>query len=543
MSDVDADPLPTKPAGIPEEQPTEPSPPSSDEPGSSAEEKGGAKSEETCCSKYCSIPPPKLLVLGCWVSFTSLTTYGMQDTILNIPAEVLQNVTEMSFREHYQERIGPQRERALWGAIVAALALGAVVGSMFAIPLADRFGRKNVLIYLANLVVLLGSAVMLTAHYWFAFELLILGRFILGVSIGISTTVLPMYLVEISPIAVRGFMASLHGVANNVAGAVGMILGLPMFLGNSNYWGLLLAFQGTFALLQICTGKWCPESPQYLYLSCKRENSALEIVATYDPDNVAALRRKWDRENRMATKLGSKLGCSGPLRQALILAALIGATRSFSGVTTWNTYSSNLLISEGASERWGQTLGLISQVVTVFTSLLNSFIIDHAGRRVCFLGGLLTTNLVWVLVFILGATENVLHHASWSEDIRLFSLEFVFSVVHPALSANCAWFLASELVPESVRARVQGFSMVCLWAVYLITSLVYPVMVLQLASYTILILFIIPSSFIWVYLFCYLPETSMKSVTDVFRQVAAGVDEEISVTESSSVDEKQGKEN
>ena len=63
--------------------------------------------------------------------------------------------------------------------------------------------RKGGLL-LNNILMLLGGLLMLGSKYAGSFEMLIAGRFFIGVNAGINAGISPMYLTEISPVALRG---------------------------------------------------------------------------------------------------------------------------------------------------------------------------------------------------------------------------------------------------------------------------------------------------------------------------------------------------
>ena len=79
--------------------------------------------------------------------------------------------------------------------IVSIFAAAAVFGSFFCGPLCDRYGRKTI-IALSSVLCLLGGIVFASAPN---FALLVLGRLICGLSIGISSFVVPTYIAEIAP--------------------------------------------------------------------------------------------------------------------------------------------------------------------------------------------------------------------------------------------------------------------------------------------------------------------------------------------------------
>lgn len=71
-------------------------------------------------------------------------------------------------------------------------------------------------------------------------EILILGRLIIGYNCGLNTTLVPMYLLEISPLTLRGGLGTVSQVGVTVGMLLSQILGLPIILGTKDGWPYLL---------------------------------------------------------------------------------------------------------------------------------------------------------------------------------------------------------------------------------------------------------------------------------------------------------------
>lgn len=84
--------------------------------------------------------------------------------------------------------------------------IGAIIGSMIAGSLGDRYGRKSILIVSAVLFFLsaLGSALPSS------FSLLIAARLVGGFGIGIASVLAPLYISEFSPANIRGRLVALY---------------------------------------------------------------------------------------------------------------------------------------------------------------------------------------------------------------------------------------------------------------------------------------------------------------------------------------------
>src|SRR6266498_3869020 len=86
------------------------------------------------------------------------------------------------------------------GAIGSALAAGSVVGSIIAGPVSDKIGRRDSIMF-ACFWWLIGTAVQTAVN---GFGMLIAGRILNGVCVGITSSQVPVYLAEIAKKEKRG---------------------------------------------------------------------------------------------------------------------------------------------------------------------------------------------------------------------------------------------------------------------------------------------------------------------------------------------------
>ena len=100
--------------------------------------------------------------------------------------------------------LSAEMQEAVVAVTVAAAALAAMAGG----PMSDLVGRKPTLI-VASVVFTVGSVVIGIAwHAW----LLLIGRFVVGIGVGLAAMAVPMYLAELAPAKMRGKMV----VVNNL---------------------------------------------------------------------------------------------------------------------------------------------------------------------------------------------------------------------------------------------------------------------------------------------------------------------------------------
>ena len=81
---------------------------------------------------------------------------------------------------------------------------------------------------------------MIASKYADTYFLLILGRFIIGINSGLNAGIAPMYLSEISPVALRGSVGTVYQLVITISIFISQVLGMKGVLGNEEGWPFLL---------------------------------------------------------------------------------------------------------------------------------------------------------------------------------------------------------------------------------------------------------------------------------------------------------------
>lgn len=119
-------------------------------------------------------------------------------------------------------------------------------------------------------------------------ELLILGRFLVGLASGITTTCLPMYLSEIAPLQLRGTLAVFCSMGITGGVVVGQIFSLQEVFGTRDLWHYALSFQLLFLVVCTLPYRMFPESPKYLYsITSDRSGAMRELKKLCDTSDMA----------------------------------------------------------------------------------------------------------------------------------------------------------------------------------------------------------------------------------------------------------------
>jgi len=127
---------------------------------------------------------------------------------------------------------------------------------------------------LNNVLVFAAAVMMGAAKAAGSYEMLIFGRFLIGVNSGLNAGLAPMYLAEIAPVHLRGAVGTVYQLVITISILLSQLFGLGSVLGTPDMWPLLLSLTVLPAVFQLATLPICPESPKYTLLNCGKELEA-----------------------------------------------------------------------------------------------------------------------------------------------------------------------------------------------------------------------------------------------------------------------------
>lgn len=283
----------------------------------------------------------------------------------------------------------------------------ASLGSLPAAALADRIGRRRLLLAVATLGFAATALAALAPGFWWYVALVALARPFL-------TTL----------IAVAGVVAAEESRSRGRAGAVGLIAA-AYGLGS----GIVALGRGLL-----------PGSPSF------RVVTAFALV----PLLLVPLLARGAREPRIAVGRTRSQGLPGALprhlrRRVLLLAVLVGAVAVVTGpgFTYLFVYGEQVL---GASPLQVSLLVLAAGPIGLVGIVLGRWGADHVGRRVTAASALVGTGLAVAVAYAGG--------------FRALAVGYLATILLAGAFAPAQGTLTAELVPTSVRATVAGWQTV-----------------------------------------------------------------------------------
>uniref|UniRef100_A0A8C3SPC5 Solute carrier family 2, facilitated glucose transporter member 5 n=1 Tax=Chelydra serpentina TaxID=8475 RepID=A0A8C3SPC5_CHESE len=221
-----------------------------------------------------------LLAVTLLASFGSSLLYGYNLAVVNSPAVHIKAFYNATWSQRYGRSPSQELLTVMYSLTVSVFALGGLVGSFPVGMLVTRYGRNGTLVR-STLLVFLAGVLMGFSRSLGSPEMVIAGRFVTGLHSGICLSVVPMYLGEIAPKNLRGFLGLVPSIFICLGVFSAQVLGLPELLGEDGYWPLFLSLVVIPALLQLLLLHWFPESPRYLLIEKNDVQGATDALRRF----------------------------------------------------------------------------------------------------------------------------------------------------------------------------------------------------------------------------------------------------------------------
>ncbi|CAA6669581.1 unnamed protein product [Spirodela intermedia] len=330
------------------------------------------------------------------------------------------------------------------GLQVSGSLYGALIGSSLAFTVADFLGRRRELLT-ASMLYLFGA--LLTA---FApnFPVLVVGRFIFGIGIGLAMHAAPMYIAETSPSQIRGRLISLKELFI----VFGMLLGYVtsnIYVEKVSGWRYMYASSAPIALIMGIGMWWLPPSPRWLLLCAIQGKGNTTVGRPHDASSyeeidgiLAELSYTGDEK-----EAGFREIFQGKCLKALIIGVGLVFFQQVTGQPSVLYYAATILKSAGFSAASDATrvsilLGLLKLIMTGVAVLL----VDRLGRRPLLLGGV---SGIAVSLFLLSSYYVVLNNVPIVAVIALL----LYVGCYQLSFGPIGWLMISEIFPLRLRGR------------------------------------------------------------------------------------------
>jgi sugar porter (SP) family MFS transporter len=399
------------------------------------------------------------------------------------------------------------------GVVVAIALAGAAIGAATAGYLSDRNGRRLVILG-AGLLFIAGALISAVAQ---GVTVLVIGRFLVGLAIGVASMLTPLYLAEISPARVRGAIVSLNQLCITGGILVSYLVGFAL-ASSSGGWRWMLALGALPGVILAAGMLVLPESPRWLAGRGRipDANRVLQhLRGTADvSDELNTLRTDLAREGRQLAGASELL--SPRLRRPLTIGIGLAMFQQITGINTVIYFAPTIFQSAGLSSAATSILATAGVgAVNVIMTIVSIRLIDRLGRRQLLfwsLGGMAVTLFVLAGAFFSGASGQL----AWVAVASVAAFVGFFAIgLGPVF-----WLLIAEIFPLAVRGRAMSLATVANWSFNLIVSATFLNLVGAVGSAGAFLIYGVLSLVALAFIAMMVPETKGRSL----EQIEAALD-------------------
>ncbi|WP_100007572.1 sugar porter family MFS transporter [Staphylococcus pseudintermedius] len=395
------------------------------------------------------------------------------------------------------------------GLVVSSMLVGAIVGAGLSGPLSEKLGRRR-LVFMISIVFIIGALILALAP---TMEILVLGRVIIGLAVGGSTAIVPVYLSELAPTDARGSLSSL----NQLMITIGI---LASYLVNYAFapiegWRWMLGLAVVPSVILMIGVIFMPESPRWL-LEKRGEKAARDVMKlTYPASEIDHEIENMKKINQIADNTRTVLK-SPWLLSTIIIGSVFALLQQLIGINAIIYYAPKIFATAG----FGESTAILSTVgigvVNVLVTIFAISIIDKIDRKKLLvignIGMVASLLIMSALIWLIGVNS-----AAWIILLCLTTFIIFFGVSWgPVL-----WVMLPELFPMRARGAATGIAALVLSIGSLLVAQFFPVLTDVLQVQQVFLIFAVIGIIAMIFVIKFLPETRGRSLEQIEQDLRA----------------------
>ncbi len=373
---------------------------------------------------------------------------------------------------------------------VASMLLGCAVGAFFAGRLADRWGRRAVLI-IAALLFLLSALGAGASHSSGAF---ILARLMGGFAVGAASVMSPAYIAEVASARYRGRLATVQQIAiisglfcaflSNwlLAKAAGASIH-PLWFGQEA-WRWMFWMQAIPSLLFLLLLLAIPESPRYLVAKGRREDALTVLTKLYGAHEAQAKLGEIsgslsaDQHRPKLSDLVSK--ATGKIRPIVWIGIGLAVFQQLVGINVVFYYGAVLWQAVGFSEGDALLINVLSGALSIGACLVTVVLIDRIGRKPLLWIGSAGMAVALALVTFAFASASLDADGKLAMAGGLGTLALVAANVYVVFFnmswGPVMWVMLGEMFPNQIRGSGLAVAGAAQWTANFAITVTFPIL-------------------------------------------------------------------
>jgi sugar porter (SP) family MFS transporter len=369
--------------------------------------------------------------------------------------------------------------RAEVGTMVAILEVGAFFSSLVVGRLGDIIGRRKTILY-GSMIFFVGGAFQSFAT---GMPMMLLGRIIAGVGVGMLSTIVPVYQSEISPAHNRGKLACIEFSGNIIGYTTSVWVDYLCSYINSDYsWRIPLVMQCVMGSLLGLGSLIIVESPRYVPLiysvnflglmwvrwlldNDHNEEGMVVIANLYGGGDIHNPKAREEyREIKLNVLLQRQEGERSYVemfkkyRTRVFIAMSAQAFAQLNGINVISYYAPLVFESAGWIGRDAVLMTGINGITYFLSTIPPWYLVDRVGRRPILLSGAV------MMVLSLSAISYFLYLDIEVSKTLVVVLVMIYNAAFGYSWGPIPWLYPPEILPLSIRSKGASLSTATNWA-------------------------------------------------------------------------------
>nr|XP_033798870.1 solute carrier family 2, facilitated glucose transporter member 5-like [Geotrypetes seraphini] len=461
-----------------------------------------------------------LLAVAFLSSFGSSMLYGYNLAVVNSPDKHIKAFYNATWFFRYQQSRTLSPLVPVYSLTASVFAIGGLIGSLIVGSLVSRFGRKGTIVRSALLVFIAGGLMGLSRLLQSS-EMITIGRLITGLHSGISLSAVPMFLAEIAPKNLRGFLVMIPTVFICIGVFAAQILGLPELLGKDEYWPLFLSVIVMPSLIQFLLLPWFPESPRYLLIEKDNVNASLRALKSYHVNcDVQDLIQEMEEEKHYLSSVQmcsvQELLTDRSLKWQVITIVVINVGMQLSGIDVIWFYTNAIFKNTGIPPAQIPYTTVGTGGIEIIAALLGCLTVEKLGRRPLLIAGFTVMGICCAGITIALQLQKQVPWMNYVSATCAIGIIAGFCIG----PAGIPFILTAEMFLQCHRPAAYTLGGASNWMCSIIMGLIFPFFQIS-AGAIIYVVFCVICLLVAMYVFLIVPETKNKTFLEISQKFSS----------------------
>ncbi len=412
-----------------------------------------------------------------------------------------------------------------WG--TSSALIGCMAGAILCVMLADRYGRKKLLLF-AGLLFTISAIGTALVNSFFGFNFY---RIVGGVAMGIALNLSPMYIAEIAPPEKRGMYVSINQLLIMIGVLMAQVVNWQISLLDTDLidnassaiiaqswsglygWRWMFGVEAIPAFIFFLLMFFVPESVRWLVKNnhIDRAQRILEKIGgqEYARNQIDEVKSTVSLDD--ISHVDFKKLLNPNILKFIGLGVFLAFLQQWSGLNVIIYYASDIFQAAGYNLKQMMLNIVVIGSVMVVAVIITMLTVDRLGRKKLMLFGTISMAIVYAFIGF-----SFYHNYTGVVVVLLVLANVLF---YSITLAPLLWVILSEIFPNRIRGAAMSIAALAHWIGNFSLTFTFPTIKENLGWANNFWLYGIICAFGFIVLLLYLPETKGKTLEQIEKEL------------------------